>query len=473
MALSAADIISIVQKRGRGNPPAAIADVFVNPLVKTLNFLNAKIELARVEQTVDTILLTLADTAALAALATGLDDTSDTVAARLRFALEDIASNFGLTRKAASVSRGSVLLIRYSGVTEQIQVPAGRKVVASSSNQEYAVSQTIIIQPASMIYDSTLNGYVASVPVESTNAGLNTIAPIGMIDTLRDAIIGIDAVYNTDAVVGGRDIESDTSLGNRIKTVLSANNIGTSAGYKELVMALQNVKDSSVVGAGDPLMTRDLGDGGSVDIYVTDAIPTQITEAVTTSGTVFTPTRQPLVNDVNTIQTTGFTPTTITITPDSSQYAGSTRSQSTITFDVAFAPGNTITYQVNDLVSQVQAYLNDTNRKILGADVMVKEALTIEVDIIFGLATLPGFSPSVVKTNVEAAITQNVSMLGIAHGLELSDIIRIATNVDGVDRVNLPPIKFNRTSLSSPTWVNVIEAAANEVLRPGQVQAVL
>jgi len=294
-----------------------------------------------------------------------------------------------------------------------------------------------------------------------------------MIDTLRDAIIGIDAVYNTDAVVGGRDIESDTSLGNRIKTVLSANNIGTSAGYKELVMALQNVKDSSVVGAGDPLMTRDLGDGGSVDIYVTDAIPTQITEAVTTSGTVFTPTRQPLVNDVNTIQTTGFTPTTITITPDSSQYAGSTRSQSTITFDVAFAPGNTITYQVNDLVSQVQAYLNDTNRKILGADVMVKEALTIEVDIIFGLATLPGFSPSVVKTNVEAAITQNVSMLGIAHGLELSDIIRIATNVDGVDRVNLPPIKFNRTSLSSPTWVNVIEAAANEVLRPGQVQAVL
>jgi hypothetical protein len=47
-------------------------------------------------------------------------------------------------------------------------------------------------------------------------------------------------------------------------------------------------------------------------------------------------------------------------------------------------------------------------------------------------------------------------------------VLRIAVEVAGVDRVDLPMTRFDRGG-ATPTQLNVIEAEANEVLRVGSI----
>ena len=475
MALTARDIIVMMNTRGRGSPPSAIADLFVNPLVKVLNFLDTKGDLASIEQTVDDIVFTLGSTTELAALATALGETQAVIIDSLQTALEGIASNFGLTRRGATSSRGTVLLYTTSAPTVNIQVLAGKRVSAPSLNQDYSITETTLIPPSAMVYDTDLGAYTYPVTIESVNTGVATAAAAEQITKIKDGIANISGVINTQPVVGGRDEESDANLAQRTKTALSSNNIGTQSGYRLLILGQDEVKDAVVIGAGDPLMTRDLGDGGSIDIYVANAIPVSVTETTTITnsvGAVFTPTRQPIIDDASVVIVTGFSPdpTYTYVTKDSTVYAGSIRAKDTITFDISIPIGTaTITYQVNDLVSREQTYIDDTSRKILGADILLKEAINTLVDIIIRIVVLSGYNGSTVKANVENAVTQHISAFNIGQSLEQSDVIKIITEVEGVDRVDLPLIKFDKSVNAG--IVNVITAAANEILKPGAIQA--
>jgi len=473
MPISALDIVDIIRSRGRGDPPSALADVFVNPLTRVLRFLDTKIEFARIEQTLDSIIATLEDPDAIINFSAQLGETTTVITTRLQAAINDIASNFGIVRRPAAPSVGTVLLLRNASLgspTTPITVTVGRRVFAASINQEYATTETIIIN--TMVFDVTLNRFIFSLPIQSINSGIDTVASVGQITQIRGTIPGIDGVTNQTAVVGGRDTETDRDLSARIKTALSANNIGTKSGYRLLVLNVPEVKDALVVGASDPLMTRDLGDGGSVDIYVTDPIPAAIAELATNSNTVpsgpnfiFSPSRQPIVPGI-------IASPILSYDKDESVFAGSIRAKDTITFSID-PTGSTVDYQVNNLISKVQTYTDDPARKILGADVLIKEAITVLIDVIFKIQTLSGFSPSVVKTNVESALTKFVSSLGIGQSLEESDVIRVVTTVPGVDRVNLPFSKFDAASGPSilDPVTGILAAQANEVLRPNVIQA--
>jgi hypothetical protein len=314
--------------------------------------------------------------------------------------------------------------------------------------------------------------------VQSTNNGVDTIAAAGQITRIKVPIAGITGVTNATPVVGGRDLESNENLAERIKSALSANNIGTKSGYRALLLSQDEVKDAVIVGAGDPLMTRDRGDGGSVDGYVANALPVQVTDTLTTSnvtGSTFTPSRQPIIDDTSSISVTGFSPDpdNTVITKDTSIYSGSISAKDTITFDVPPPTDGsaTVTYLTNDLVSRQQIFMDDPERKILGSDFMVREAISTAVDVICKIVVLPGFSGSVVKTDVESAVTKFISALNIAQKLEQSDVISVMTTVDGVDRIDLPLTKFDK-QVNAGT-LNTIVAGANEILVPGEIVASL
>lgn len=475
MSLTANDIIALMETRGRGAPPSAIADIFVNPAVQILSFLDAKGDLANVKQTIDDIVYTLANTDEIESYATALNESIDTISAVLSRALEDIASNYGLTRRAAASSRGTVLLLRSSVPITNIQIVSGKRVFAPATNQEYKITETLTITPSMMTYNSDLGYFTYPVTVESVNEGLITVAAVGQIIKVRDGITGITGVTNTQPVVGGRDIESDANFADRIKTVLSSNNIGTKSGYRLLILSENDVKDATVVGAGDPLMVRDIGDGGAIDIYIANPIPVSVTETTSStnvSSNTFYPSRQPIIDDVSTIVVSGFAPSSVTINKDISVYAGSIRARDNIVFDISIPIGTvTITYQVNDLVSREQVFIDDPTRKILGADLLIKEAILTPIDVIVRIATLSNYNSATIKTNVETVITQYLSTFNIGQSLEQSDIIRIITNVNGVDRVDLPLIKFDKEDNSGVQ--NIITAEANEALRPGVIEAQL
>lgn len=473
MSITPQDIIAVIRSRGRGDPPSALADIFVNPLVKVLLFVDGKIDLAKAQQTIDSIILTLEDEDTLTSLAAFLDDTVENITLQLRTALEDIGSNFGLSRRPAASSSGNVVLMRSTDLIvppdSPISVPSGKKVFAPSLNQEYRITSTTII--TSMSFDDVLQKFTFTVPVESVNIGLSTIAATSQISQIRDPIPGIEEVTNVDPIVGGRDEESDRNFGDRIKSTLSANNIGTVAGYRDMVLGITNVQDTNVIGASSPFMVRDEGDGGSLDVYVTDPITLSISELATAANYQpsgpkfeFTPSRQPVIDDTSTIQPTDVD----SINKDVGVFAGSVKSKDTIIFDSDHT-GEIITYQVNDLIREVDDFVQDETRKIVGSDILVKEAIEVLVDVIITIQVLPEFSSSrdSVRDDTENAITQFISSLRIGDNLEQSDIIAVVTDVDGVDRVNLPPTKFEKSVNTGQ--VNIIEALANQVLRPGTI----
>ena len=148
MSFTTLDIINAMRNRGRGDPPTALGDIFVNPLVKVLNYLSAKMDLGRAEQTVDGIITLLQNPSLLTNLSVALNETTETLTVTLKAALEDIASNFGLYRRAAASARGSILLMRSSDPTSilPLTVKEGTKVTAPSKGINYLVSSTVTIQ---------------------------------------------------------------------------------------------------------------------------------------------------------------------------------------------------------------------------------------------------------------------------------------------------------------------------------------
>ena len=106
---------------------------------------------------------------------------------------------------------------------------------------------------------------------------------------------GISHVTNVLPFINGTDVETDAAFKRRILGVFYGANTGTTAGYKNAVLADPNVSDAVVVGPGDPLMTRDgtivniaadgtrtivsEGSGGKVDIYVYGFILSQIIDS--------------------------------------------------------------------------------------------------------------------------------------------------------------------------------------------------
>src|SRR5258706_14292470 len=102
MALTLNDIISSFRNRGRGDPPSALADIFVGPLLKVSNYLDSKLDLSRTEQTLNGILALLEDPTTLSTVASSLQTTTDALTTELKSAISTIGSNYGLTRRAAT-----------------------------------------------------------------------------------------------------------------------------------------------------------------------------------------------------------------------------------------------------------------------------------------------------------------------------------------------------------------------------------
>ena len=472
MSLTVNDIIAMFQTRGRGDPPSALADIFVNPLARTLGFLDSKLNLANAEQTVDNIVALLENPDAISAYSVALNETTDAITLHLQQALDAIASNFGIVRRAPAGSTGLVSYYRNSSPASYlpITIGAGRRVFCPTANQEYKVTSTISFNTVPNI-DSQTSRYYFTVPVSSQNTGLKTVIGTGLITVMKDSIPGLDGVVNPSSIVGGRDKETDRELAARIKSSLASNNIGTKSGYEKEVLNIAGVKGVSVVGAGDLLMQR--GDVGSVDIYVTDPKPILISgeqyssDRLREDGVYYyaRPKKQPIINDTTTVN-----PTPHHIVKDISPgNGGSVRAYDELAYETPRTLGEGYSFQANALIGIVQEHLDDPSKKMLGADVLVREAYIVEVDVVGQIVVLSGFVASDVVDNVSAAVSSYIAALNIGQNLEQSDIIRIATSVSGVDRLNIPMTKFNRTD-GTESSVNTVEAQANEVLRANLVQ---
>jgi len=125
----------------------------------------------------------------------------------------------------------------------------------------------------------------------------------------------------------------------------------------------------------------------------------------------------------------------------------------------------TINFEYNKLITDSTEAIED-NRPVT-ADVLVKAATKIELDVSASIVVLPEYTDkkTTVQQDVMDNITATLSASALGTTLDSSDIINNIYNVEGVDRVRIT--KFNKTNVSG-TKVS-ITAQENEYLAPGIV----
>lgn len=219
--------------------------------------------------------------------------------------LDNLLSNYGLSRKSASKSSGLVLFT-FNTIPATIAINKG-DLVFSSNGTSFAVANGISISPSNTnLYRSIATKYkndldflnisdiyAVEVTVQATTpSSTGNISKYGIVRTTTP---GVSNVTNVFPFSGGGDQEDDASFRNRGLAIFSGSSTGTSLGYRNTALQNSSVLDALVIEPGDPLMTRDgsvvvknidgsftivsEGTGGKVDIIILGNTLTEFTDS--------------------------------------------------------------------------------------------------------------------------------------------------------------------------------------------------
>lgn len=219
--------------------------------------------------------------------------------------LDNLLSNYGITRKFAAKASGLALLT-FSSLPAIVSVNKG-DLLFSSSGVSFSVVNGVSVNPSnSNLYRSIAtkfkndldflnitDTFAVEITVQATTPGsIGNIAKYGLV---RANIPGISNVTNVFAFTGGSNQEDDASYRNRGLAIFSGSSTGTSLGYRNTALTNSNVLDAVVIEPGDPLMTRDgtvvstnengistiisEGTGGKVDIVILGSLLSEFTDS--------------------------------------------------------------------------------------------------------------------------------------------------------------------------------------------------
>ena len=206
--------------------------------------------------------------------------------------LDRLAQNYGATRKLSQKATGTALYT-FASIPAVISINPG-DTVTSTNGFTFSVINGLSVNPTqansykavAIKYQNNLNflnitdPYAVEVSVTATTAG--TAGNVSNYSLNSSSTPGVSNVTNAFPFTGGSDQESDATFRNRVLAIFSGSNIGTALGYQNTALADNQVLDASVIGPGNPLMTRDgtqavknadgsytivsAGTGGKVDV---------------------------------------------------------------------------------------------------------------------------------------------------------------------------------------------------------------
>lgn len=454
--------------------------------------------------------------------------------------LDNLVANFGITRKGATPAQGNIIFYTPVQPLSDFQIPAGTRVATNTTtNSPQIVFSTInavsfVAAFEAIYYNPNTGNWEITATVQAETAGsAGNIGPYTIINVLNSNMPF--NVTNNNAITGGTDQESNQDLATRTINSFLGNNVGTQDGYLGTALSQPNVTDALVQGPGDPLMTRDGGQGGKVDIWclTTNLGSVQLNQntsptlgftwnnqAQSLNGYIFNFPLLPV--DVNsTLEVVG------NILPNNSQsvvlYESRNPAPSGIpyinagdfhyTFNAAndlntahsvnandyivwnpitleqlrTYPNGTntsnilqiaVTYSYDNTIQQLQNTINQPNNKIITADVLIKSALEVTVDVIASISLLPSYSatPNTSQNTVNSvitAITNYINNNKMGTTVQEADIIQIIMNVNGVSNVVVNSvtitINFNPVYDLAPETVTNTSALANQYLSTGNV----
>lgn len=396
----------------------------------------------------------------------------NTVQSQSDAALENLASNFDISRFSGSYASGLVRFYRYSQPGDAVLIPIGTVVSTNTAvgRLTFRTTSTTYLTP-SADYDPDLGAYYVDSLVLCDSPGTigNVIA--GAISYV--AVPGIDGVVNQNDMSGGKDVQSNSELAATVKAT-ARGNIGTRTGYEALVRDNFAVDDVTVIAPGDIDYAR-IKTVGAVDVVVLSNNRLSITESVPFVSPVVTnrvtPSYLPLLSvasivgtsstDVQTVLQPG---TDYEVVYDTySDYRRSSQELSYISIHItSFTPKNNstldVTYDFSSAVVNVQSFLDREENKIVGADVLAKLGIEIPVIVRANVKVIPNYTSTQVQASIESALTTYFDALLLDDDVQASDVITVIGNVEGVDSVNIETFVL---ALESAPLVPLEEVSAN------------
>lgn len=380
--------------------------------------------------------------------------------------LDAYGENFSRPRLPATNATGLVKFGMNIARAYQVNIPAGTRVGTQPSltnNKQITFLTTV---PTSIVAGEIY----AMIPVEAEESGILGNVGAGTIKLLTDPV-DVDYIVNSIATTGGVDKESNENYVQRLMTVYKSRNIATKTGIREVVQAQPNVIDVYIAGVGDPVMVRDGGLGGKVDVYIQaesgfQGIITDETYAYTGADYVFL--KQPIigisevkVNDVP-IPATNFN-----LIKDTGIYAESTRAFDKLQITAGAIPTDVIkvTYIYNLLFNDIQDLMDSDPYHIAGIDVLIRSAVETHVDVTGSVQIKTGYVFADVRDDIVTQLTEYIEEKEIGSRIVYGDVLNIIHDTEGV--ADIRPL--SRLSRSTENTNATIQLLGNEFPRAGTI----
>lgn len=392
--------------------------------------------------------------------------------------IDDFGQNFDVPRLGQSYSQGFEDFIATSQPIGNITINAGISIAvpstATSPAINFVTTQTVTLNVNNLsqyqFVDTDGNTkWKITVSIIAVSAGANGDVGAFTITQLNQPIAGITSIRNPISTFGGSNVETDQHYASRLQQKLSGNNVGTVNGITSLLSTNTFVDGLDVVTPPNPILTRNQF-GGSVDVYVLGQQLVTTTESdVFNSASGFIKLINVPIVDVSTITgTVSGNPYTFTLGTDvlfnldTGLYSGSSLENDTLTFPLSgVQPDNgslvntSLTY--NQLIPNLQSILKNPNNQIVAADILVREAITILINVFAQITITAGQTSSTVLAAVSTNISTYLEGLGLGQNVEAAEIISAIVGTPGVASLNIPSFL--------PSQDVIIQE--NQVARPG------
>ena len=210
---------------------------YLEAIALELDFSNLQIENAQAAQTINA--------------ATGVD-------------LDAKVGDYGVVRNAAIAATGQLMFVLSAPApVGGFVIGAGTIVSTPASFNPYAAVEFKTVTALTIPAGQT-TGYVSGIAIVPGSAGNQALNSIVVLTT---NVPGVKGVTNSMPFTGGSDTESDSALRARGKLALLGTVNDLSSAFQAAAAGVPSVLSAAVAGFGDPLMTRDGGQGGKVDVY--------------------------------------------------------------------------------------------------------------------------------------------------------------------------------------------------------------